>query len=192
MWATVGEKLHKATTKFERPFGDFAAAYGNAPRINTAMAVMQSRSWKSEAEMWAAMAEKVHTLHPTTYSLSASERRYPRLLANYYTWLRGAHNAFLYMAMNHTAATTVYSKVQYNLAETQGLEPTSISTPWSDKSKSPSYLNYSVYGPTAVGNSSNNAGTTYFPGYIDDLRVTKGFARYTASFPVPTSAFLGQ
>ncbi len=36
MWATVGEKLHKATTKFERPFGDFAAAYGNAPRINTA------------------------------------------------------------------------------------------------------------------------------------------------------------
>lgn len=151
MWATVGEKLHKATTKFERPFGDFAAAYGNAPRINTAMAVMQSRSWKSEAEMWAAMAEKVHTLHPTTYSLSASERRYPRLLANYYTWLRGAHNAFLYMAMNHTAATTVYSKVQYNLAETQGLEPTSISTPWGDKSKSPSYLNYSVYGPTAMG-----------------------------------------
>lgn len=29
----------------------------------------------------------------------------------------------------------------------------------------------------------------YFTGYIDDLRVTKGIARYTANFDVPTAAF---
>ena len=33
-------------------------------------------------------------------------------------------------------------------------------------------------------------GATYaFSGYIDDLRITKGVARYTATFPAPTEAF---
>jgi len=30
---------------------------------------------------------------------------------------------------------------------------------------------------------------SYLNGYIDDFRVTKGYARYTANFSVPTAAF---
>jgi hypothetical protein len=36
-----------------------------------------------------------------------------------------------------------------------------------------------------VGYVNNGSSTQYFPGYIDDLRVTKGIARYTSNFTPP-------
>ncbi len=39
-----------------------------------------------------------------------------------------------------------------------------------------------------IGNDSTAAGTAY-TGYIDDLRITKGVARYTTTFTPPTAAF---
>ena len=55
---------------------------------------------------------------------------------------------------------------------------------------------------TATGNSTNfnesltlyigaeTGNSLYLNGYIDDLRITKGYARYTSNFTAPTSALL--
>jgi len=40
-----------------------------------------------------------------------------------------------------------------------------------------------------IGVNANSTNTSYLNGYIDDLRITKGYARYTTNFTPPTSAF---
>ncbi len=40
-----------------------------------------------------------------------------------------------------------------------------------------------------VGRRWDTAAAPYFTGYIDDFRITRGYARYTSSFTPPTSTF---
>jgi hypothetical protein len=52
-----------------------------------------------------------------------------------------------------------------------------------------SNLNTSTTWVTSIGRYTSG-GTNYdLNGYIDDLRITKGYARYTANFTAPTAAF---
>lgn len=58
-----------------------------------------------------------------------------------------------------------------------------------ENSASPASI-YSNTLQTGIGNYNGTAGfTLYFNGYIDDVRITKGVARYTSSFTPPTAAF---
>jgi hypothetical protein len=43
--------------------------------------------------------------------------------------------------------------------------------------------------PTNIGAQYNAGASAFFNGYIDSLRITKGYARYTSNFTAPTSGF---
>ena len=47
-------------------------------------------------------------------------------------------------------------------------------------------------GGTTLIVGSRTGGSVFFNGYIDELRITKGYARYTANFTAPETAFVGQ
>lgn len=51
--------------------------------------------------------------------------------------------------------------------------------------------NYLV-APAMVGQFNDGTGAGWLNGYIDDLRITKGYARYTANFTPPTAPFPNQ
>ena len=63
------------------------------------------------------------------------------------------------------------------------------------------YVNGALYATSSVAVTDNfnqtdplrigidRAGTAFFPGYTDEVRITKGIARYTAAFTPPTAPF---
>ena len=50
-------------------------------------------------------------------------------------------------------------------------------------------FDFGYLGTVVGGTAWNSTPTTKWDGYIDELRVTKGVARYTSNFSVPTAAF---
>ena len=64
------------------------------------------------------------------------------------------------------------------------LNGTQVGSTWTD---STNYL--ATASRPLIGTSGNFVTSDYFTGYLDDIRITKGYARYTANFTPPTAAF---
>lgn len=131
-----------------KPYGTLASWYTNVSRLAHMSDVISKRSWNSVEEALDAAMDEVSRYHPTLSSLSAAERVGPRLVFGYYTWIRVSHNALIDMAMNHTMAMLLFPRLQTNIAEMEGLNPASESSPWDPNAMTPEYLRAQVYGPT--------------------------------------------
>jgi hypothetical protein len=147
----VGATAKRIWLTATKPAGDAVAYAGNIPRTATALDVLKKGSFKNREEAVRAINEELNIYHPMIESLSAWERQKVRPLFSYYTWLKGAHYAMLKMATEHTRAMVIPSKIFYNQALANQMDPGSIGNLWGDKEESPSYLNYSTYGPTSKG-----------------------------------------
>lgn len=65
---------------------------------------------------------------------------------------------------------------------------TSVATNTSFNTWQPT-VNFNYNNATKIAGGHWDGATSYFTGYIEDLRITKGIARYTSNFTAPTAAF---
>jgi hypothetical protein len=131
-----------------KPYGTLASWYTNVFRLTHMSDVITKRTWNSVEEALDAASDEVARYHPTITSLSAAERVGPRLIIGYYTWIRVSHNALIDMAANYTQSMLLFPRIQENIATQEGLDPASVSNPWSPESLVPEYMRSWVYGPT--------------------------------------------
>jgi hypothetical protein len=89
-----------------------------------------------------------------------------------------------------TSTTSLATSTWYHLAITRSgttgrlfINGVQEST-WTDS------VNYNVTNDLFIGNDAQLISGRHWNGYIEDFRITRGFARYTANFTPPTSAFL--
>jgi len=133
------------------------------------------------------------------------------LVSSNYNYSTGDGNWSLYFTVG--SASTIY----FNAGNSTGFANHGSSTTVTIPINAWTHIAYSRYGGngyfyingvqlgTAVADTSNyvgssgllyigrqNDGTSQFMGYIQDFRITKGYARYSANFTPPTTAFIKQ
>jgi hypothetical protein len=92
-------------------------------------------------------AGQVHEFHPTVGTLTGWERKNARRAFYFYTWQKQMLVKMLEMAANQPAFITIPSKMQFAIAEMNGLNPNSFGDPHDPQSMYAAYNSNSVYGP---------------------------------------------
>ena len=109
------------------------------------------------------------------------------------TWYRYNGSTETYYTKSWSPSTNTWYHVAVSRQGTDlrfFIDGTSIGT---QASVSTSYNNINTSDDLWIGRNRTGGGSTYlhFNGYMSDLRVTKGLARYTSNFTAPTTALTG-
>jgi hypothetical protein len=107
--------------------------------------------YKSLEQAFEAAGAKVHEFHPTVGTLTAEERKYARRLFYFYTWQKQAFFKMMDLAANAPGIITMPSKLQFAIAESQGLNPESFGQPFDPTQLFAAYNTNTVYGPQWEG-----------------------------------------
>jgi hypothetical protein len=146
--ALMNNPVSKGIANTDHAIARMSAARDNVARY--ALFVKELRKggpYKSVEDAFLAAGSKVHEFHPTVGTLTASERKIARRFFYFYTWQKQAFFKIMEMAANQPALITIPSKLQYAIAESQGLNPASFGDPYNPEEMFAGYMSQSVYGP---------------------------------------------
>ena len=96
-------------------------------------------------------ATRVREWHPTVGSLSAAEQKYGRRLVYFYTWQKTALVKVIATMLEKPGIATIPSKIQYAIADYNGMNPESIGDPWDPNANYASYHTGQLFGPQFEG-----------------------------------------
>jgi hypothetical protein len=138
----------KPVAAVDHGLAQFAATRDNLFRYALFTKAMRTGGpFKSIDEAAQYAAKQVHEFHPTVGTLSGFERKNARRLFYFYTWQKQALVKMLEMAANQPAAITIPSKLQFAIAEMNGLNPNSFGDPHDPQAMYAAYNSNSLYGP---------------------------------------------
>jgi hypothetical protein len=107
-----------------------------------------------------------------------------------YLYLDGLTPRFLWNSTNVAAGPALTQNAWNHLAVTRSGSTVRIFTNGTSGTAASPYTDAFTTAGVYVGVSS--AATQYFTGYLDDLRITRGAARYTTTFTPPASVLRGK
>lgn len=140
--------LSKGVGATDHQIARFSAARDNIARYALFVKELQKGGpYNSLEDAFLAAGSKVHEFHPTVGTLTSEERKVARRLFYFYTWQKQAFFKIMEMAANTPAFVAVPSKLQFAIAESQGLNPASFGDPFDPTALFAGYNSNSVYGP---------------------------------------------
>ena len=140
--------VSQGVTAFDHVLARFSAGRDNIFRYALFIKELEKGGpYNSLEEAFQAAGAKVHEFHPTVGTLTAQERKYARRAFYFYTWQKQAFFKILDLMANAPAVITVPSKLQFAIAESQGLNPASFGQPFDPTQLFAAYNTNTVYGP---------------------------------------------
>lgn len=140
--------ISKGIGATDQAFAKMAAARDNIFRYALFIKELEKGGpYASLEEAFQKAGAKVHEFHPTVGTLTAEERKVARRIFYFYTWQKQAFFKILDLMANTPAILTIPSKLQYAIAESQGLNPASFGQPFDPTQLFAAYNTNTVYGP---------------------------------------------
>lgn len=143
----LGSQVTAPIRGINSKLAELSAARDNIFRITHFVDALEKGQFSSLDNAFREAAKIVHDYHPTMQTLSAFEQKYARRLVFFYTWQRQAIARVLKTAVDRPGLVTAPSKMLYNMAEANGLEPDSIGAPQPDDPRIASYGKETLLGP---------------------------------------------